>query len=97
MGPQIDTKSSQRRGGVRGTFREANITLNLKTEGRFWYQFWDQFFKQIAKIPFERASKNQCKKIMKFEAKRGPKMRSKLIRKSKIFLNGYRWIVAILK
>ena len=52
-----------------------------------------QVFKQIEKILGERASKNQCKKIKQFEAKRGPKMRSKLLGKSQIFLNGPRRVV----
>ena len=36
---------------------------------------------------------SKYKKIAKIEAKRGPKMRSKLFGESNIFLNGPRWVV----
>ena len=51
------------------------------------------FSNNSKKIQFERASKNQCKKITNFEAKRDPEMMSKLVGKSNIFLNGPRWVV----
>ena len=56
----------------------------------YGFQFWNQLFKQTENKKIERVSKNQCKQIATFEAKRGPKRRSKLIGKSIRFLNSAR-------
>ena len=89
MGPKIDKKSRWHRGGVRGGPLEAKC----RKPGKVLGPILGPVFVKTEKILFEKASQNQCKTISKFEAKGGPKMMPKWVRKSRIFLNGPRWVV----
>ena len=55
---KIEPAPRRRSGSVSGG---QNVSAQSR-EGLFWDLFWDQFFLQIEKIPFEKASKNQYNK-----------------------------------
>ena len=93
MGAKIDAKSIRNRAGAAEAFEEGPWRQNSPTCPRFGFQFWDPFRAKIEKTPSEKASNNQCKTMLTFEAKGGPKMRPTWVRKSRIFFNGPRWVV----
>ena len=93
MGAKIDTKSIRNRVGAAEAFGEGPGRPKAANPSNFWDQFRVPFRAKIEKIPSEEASKNQCKIMLKFEAKGGPKMRPKWVRKSWIFLNDPRCVV----
>ena len=91
-----EPKSMQHRAGAAEAFGECSgrpKRLRAKLKGVILGFILEPVVRTNWKIWFEKASQTQCKDIMSFEAKRGPKMRSKFGRKSKIFLNGPCWVV----
>ena len=73
MSPKIGAKSIRNRGGTAEAFGEGPWRPNAANPAKFWDPFWDQFCVKVEKIQSEKASKNQCKTMSKFEAKGDPK------------------------